>query len=214
MKVYDKIWAQENPSKRYKTGISANLLRLFDSIKTERILDIGTGDGTNIVYLAKRGYKAYGLDISKEGIKKANLLAKKEGCKINLVCADMFDPLPYKSEFFDAVYSFQTIGHGRFWQIKRLFKEISRILKTGGIFSIKTASMNAVESKKRAKNKFIAKQTFIPLAGEEKGLVHYLFYPEQLEKEICKDGFELITLKCTDTHITADFKKSAKPKVL
>ena len=37
----------------------------------KRILDLGCGTGRHLVYLAKKGFEAYGIDIAEEGIKIA-----------------------------------------------------------------------------------------------------------------------------------------------
>jgi SAM-dependent methyltransferase len=93
--------------------------------------------------------------------------------------ADMFDALPFQDEFFDAVYSYQALNHGRLSQIRRLFDEIYRVLKPGGIFSVKTFQLESFRAKKAGKNiyaeddkryRVLAKQTFVPMQGDEKGL--------------------------------------------
>jgi SAM-dependent methyltransferase len=218
MSVYDKIWTQERPRQIYLTSISRQVMKLFKQIKAERVLDIGAGDGANLIFLAKNGYKAYGFDVSREGVKKAKETAKREKCRINVLVADMFKPLPYKNEFFDAVYSYQTMNHGRHDQIIKIFEEIYRVLKPGGIFSIKVAERSSFKPTKVKKDiyyeksperkfRFIEENTYVPMQGEEKGLVHYYFSKEQLKKDVCKAGFKFINQQEAGYHIIQNYKK-------
>lgn len=217
MSVYDKVWKQEKPAEYYKTSISDHVLRLFYAIKAERILDIGAGDGTNLIFLAKNGFQAHGLEISKEGVKKARTNAKQENCIVHALEADMFDSLPYKDGYFDAVYSYQTINHGELHQIQGLLKEIYRVLRQGGIFSVKIFERNSFRAKKAGKDvytdkkgkmfRMIDKHTFMPMQGDEKGLVHYFFSEAQLKKEVCKLGFRCLDSKVAERYIIQNYKK-------
>jgi cyclopropane fatty-acyl-phospholipid synthase-like methyltransferase len=218
MNTYDKIWKQEKPAQLYKTSISDHVLRLFYSIKAQRILDIGAGDGTNLIFLAKQGFQAHGLEISKEGVKKARKNAKQENCLVHVLEADMFDSLPYKDGFFDAVYSYQTINHGELRQIQDLLKEIYRVLRQGGIFSVKTIERKSFRAKKSGKDVYIDKEggkryrmidkyTFVPMQGNEKGLVHYFFSEAQLKREVCKLGFRCLDSKAAERYIIQNYKK-------
>jgi 2-polyprenyl-3-methyl-5-hydroxy-6-metoxy-1,4-benzoquinol methylase len=47
-----------------------------------KILDVGMGEGRNSVYLAKRGHKVTGIDISIIAVEKAQRLASEFGTKI------------------------------------------------------------------------------------------------------------------------------------
>ena len=218
MSTYDKIWKQEKPAQRYKTSISDHVLRLFYTIKAQRILDIGAGDGTNIMFLAKEGFQPYGLEISKEGVRKSRKNARQENCLVHIIEGDMFDPLPYKDGFFDAVYSYQTINHGELHDIQNLLKEIHRVLRSGGIFSVKTIERTSFRAKKSGKDvyideeggkryRMIDKYTFVPMQGEEKGLAHYFFSEAQLKREVCKLGFRCLDSKVAERYIIQNYKK-------
>jgi len=57
--------------------------------------------------------------------------------------------------------------------------------------------------------RFIDEQTYVPITGEEEGLVHYAFYEQQLIDEVCKIGFTLIDSRNTRFHIIANFRKTS-----
>ncbi|MBL4574646.1 MAG: methyltransferase domain-containing protein [Opitutaceae bacterium] len=54
-----------------------------------KVLDLGCGDGRNAIPLARAGYNVTALDISEAGIRKLNILAKREGLAIDTGVTDM-----------------------------------------------------------------------------------------------------------------------------
>ncbi|MFP5457579.1 MAG: methyltransferase domain-containing protein [Bacteriovoracia bacterium] len=89
------------------------------------VLDMGMGEGRNAVFLAQKGFKVTGIDISSVAVKKAHMLAKEYGVKIKGVAASMQD---YKiaPESFDAIVCFYYLD-------RNLLDEIRSWLKPGGI---------------------------------------------------------------------------------
>lgn len=57
-------------------------------IKTGKALDIGCGTGTNVLYLAEKGFDASGVDISKVAVKKAVAKARKRDLRCNFYILD------------------------------------------------------------------------------------------------------------------------------
>ncbi|QKF91314.1 class I SAM-dependent methyltransferase [Campylobacter sp. CCUG 57310] len=103
------------------------------------ILDVGCGGGANVYKIADRLKDGciFGVDYSKDCVlcsKKLNQKAINKG-KVRIIeaCASN---LPFEDEKFDIITAFETIY---FWpDLKKDFKEIRRVLKTGGIFCILT----------------------------------------------------------------------------
>jgi ubiquinone/menaquinone biosynthesis C-methylase UbiE len=63
-----------------------------------KILDVGCGNGRNLLHFAKLGFDAYGVDFSSEMIKQAENLFKKNEISIkknHLIVADMTS-LPFE----------------------------------------------------------------------------------------------------------------------
>lgn len=89
------------------------------------VLDMGMGEGRNAVFLAQKGFKVTGVDISSIAVKKSLMLAKEYGVKIKAVTASMKD---YKAppEGFDAIICFYFLN-------RELLDEIRKWLKPGGI---------------------------------------------------------------------------------
>lgn len=109
-------------------------IRLLSPNKTWNVLDAGCGVGWGTIELAlkvKPGV-AYGIDITKEMIKKSEEHAKK--LKVNNVVfrkASVLD-LPFKDGFFNGCISTHAAHH--FYKPVKMLSEIRRVLKPGSKF--------------------------------------------------------------------------------
>lgn len=98
-------------------------------------LDIGCGSGLNVKrqYEKSPNAKSYGVDYSATAVEKATKLNcefVKSGA-VEIIEADVQD-MPFEDETFDVITTFSTIF---FWpNIVNCFKEVKRVLKTGGKF--------------------------------------------------------------------------------
>lgn len=104
--------------------------------KDAHVLDIGCGGGANIksmLVMCPRGY-VEGLDYSEQSVavsRKKNRADLGKRCNIR---QGSVSELPYGDSIFDAVTAFETVY---FWpDISSDFKEVYRVLKTGGSFLI------------------------------------------------------------------------------
>ncbi len=89
------------------------------------VLDMGMGEGRNAVFLARKGYKVTGIDISSVAVKKSRSLAREFGVRINGIVASLNDyPIPNKS--LDAIICFYYVD-------RKLNKKMMDWLKPGGI---------------------------------------------------------------------------------
>ena len=96
----------------------------------DRLLDLGIGTGLGSLPFAKVGLKVSGIDGSMEMLK----ICKSKDFTKDLKQFDIRNtPLPYSNGFFNHVIScglFQFFG-----DLEPMVKEISRIIKPGGIFA-------------------------------------------------------------------------------
>ena len=164
-------------------GIVAALKR----IEAKTILDLGSGSGRHVIYLAQNGFRIFGLDNSPEGINLTEKWMSSEKVSANIQFQNMEDLLPYGDAFFDGVISVQVIHHAKIETIRKIIGEITRVLKRKGLLFVTVPTTNH-----HHKYKEIETNTIIPLDGPEKGLLHHYFTPEELREEF-KD-FENISL--------------------
>ena len=97
----------------------------------ETVLDLGTGLGRHAIYFAKNGLKVCAIDMSDYGIKHLQSWAKNENLEIDAKVGDMFD-LPYEDNVFDCLFAYHVISHSDTIGIRKIIREIERVLKPKG----------------------------------------------------------------------------------
>ena len=126
---YDKHL--ESPDTYHEKVILPNLTRLVDAQKSDRILDLATGQGFIARAFAKKGSSVTGLDISQELI----AIAKNKGeAGIVYRIESAEDLSAFPNEHFDKaviVLAIQNIEH-----VQKVFGETVRVLKKDGSFHI------------------------------------------------------------------------------
>lgn len=182
---WDSIYKSDK--KRCVSSLNSLLrvMPVFKSRRVKRILDIGCGSGRHSIYLAKKGFKVVGIDISEEAIMSVRRLANKEKANAEFLVGRM-EKLPFKDEEFDGLISLRVLNHGRRKDVEMAINEIFRVLKKGGIGFI---SVIKILGRKRTLGvtkinglpvKIIESYTYVPLEGKEKGIVHFSFNKKTL----------------------------------
>lgn len=209
MQTWEKIFKEKGKFFLKPDKSISEVVRLFKRRKVERILDLGSGSGRHVVYLAKKGFDVYGLDPSKTGIAITKRWLKKEHLDANLNCAIPDKRLPYKNAFFDAVITTYALHHNYPKRIKGAIKEIERVLKSDGVlfFIVPGWKLDAKDRKtERWKMKKIAPGTYIPLTGKEKGLVHFFFNKKTIRSFFHNFNIEKLSYVKTHYYVTATKK--------
>jgi SAM-dependent methyltransferase len=196
-KQWDKIFKRYGKVFTKPQEDIPKIVKLFKKKGVKRVLDLGCGSGRHVVYLAKHSFDVYGIDIAPEGIKIAKDWLKEENLKANLKVGDIYKKLPYQNNFFDAIISIQTLHHARIEKIRRLIKEMERILRPGGLIFVTVRRALRVKGwkknkivihrwkwkRKKVKYKVIGPRIYVPVEGGEKGLLHFCFNKELIKKE-------------------------------
>ena len=119
---------------RQNQPLYENTIRLMPISDSDRVIDIGCGNGYVLKMLASRfNCDLTGIDISKSIIDTAsrrNRMYLKSG-RMTLACNDM-SGMPFDNHNFTKAYSINTVY---FWDsLDNMMTEIWRILKPGGFF--------------------------------------------------------------------------------
>lgn len=101
------------------------------------VLDLGCGTGRNSNYLAEKGAKVTGVEISDTALKIAKENSAKRKLGITYLKQDIGSILPFPNESFDLL--FDVISSNSLGEKEReiFLSETSRILKPGGYFIVK-----------------------------------------------------------------------------
>ena len=110
----------------------------FDYIPSgSTVLDIGMGEGRNAVFLARKGYKVVGIDISSVAVRKARALAQEFGVRIETIVASMTDyKIPDAS--YDAIICFYYVE-------RSLHEKMMKWLRPGGILIYEAHTENQLK---------------------------------------------------------------------
>jgi SAM-dependent methyltransferase len=101
------------------------LTELIRPTREDRILEIGCNDGALVFHLSHFAGHVCGVDINKEQVRRIN--------NKNIQHMSATD-LAFENETFDKVCCFDVIEHVS--EVKKVFLEVHRILKSGGEFII------------------------------------------------------------------------------
>lgn len=90
--------------------MALSILEIFQPQNNQiKVLEIGCGEGTNTVFLAKNGFNVTAFDLSKIAIHKTDEAAKKAEVQVSTFIADINDYAP--SEQFDIIFSTGTLQY-------------------------------------------------------------------------------------------------------
>ncbi len=140
----DKIrWNEKYATEKYLFGQEAiPFLRDHVGLLPKgQVLDLAIGEGRNGIFLATQGFDVTGVDISEEGLKKAQALAAKHGVTITTVVADL-ETYKIPANTFDVIIC-------TYYLQRDLFPRIAAALKPGGMALIETYTMDHLQYRPR-----------------------------------------------------------------
>ncbi len=121
---------------------NALIEKLLKEQRVNTVLDMTCGTGSQVFYLAERGYEVVGSDFSPALIKMARHKAEKTGENITFLDGDMRDLHVGK---FDAVITiFNAIGHLTKTDFEKALQNIHCNLKEGGVYIFDIFNLQAI----------------------------------------------------------------------
>ncbi|TAK76436.1 MAG: class I SAM-dependent methyltransferase [Gammaproteobacteria bacterium] len=128
-----------NESTEAKNAFIEKLLKA-QHVKT--VLDMTCGTGSQVFYLAKRGYEVIGSDFSPALLEQARKKAAAEGLDLTFIDGDM---RTLKVGQFDAVITiFSAIGHLTKPDFEKALQNIRANLKDGGVYIFDIFNLQAI----------------------------------------------------------------------
>jgi len=127
---YDSTYYGDK-TKKYQFDLKRHLSWLHDVPnkvnQSEKLLDIGCGDGQVCSLLVGRGYQVFGLEISEEALKNA----RQKVPKGLFFLSDGSNHLSFKDEEFDLITCLGVLEH--VLEPMKMLEECYRVLKKGGM---------------------------------------------------------------------------------
>lgn len=146
-----KSTAESKTSEQYLPGYGASTTRVMASRSAAthaafftphlrpgmRLLDCGCGPGSITIDLARlvAPGQTIGIDVAENQLELARTAALRQGIMTARFESASIYALPFPDESFDAVFSHAAVEH--LSDPKAALREMSRVLKTGGVFGIR-----------------------------------------------------------------------------
>src|SRR2546426_7594483 len=106
---YAEYWADKIREQGYEESYRREFLQTLHASSGDLILEVGVGEGRNLLDLVPTGVVYVGIDISKEMLRKTRQRIPEQYSKsYDLILADA-KWLPFRACSFDKVISFATI---------------------------------------------------------------------------------------------------------
>ena len=157
--------------------------------RLRRVLDLGAGGGRHTLLMAGKGLQVVALDVSETALKVVDRRVREAGFRnVTLVKHEM-SSLPFADGYFDGVVSTNVIHHGLARDVNVVLEEVRRVMKNGG------AGLFVVVSDKDFRfgdGRKLESKTYVFSQGEEKGIVHHFFSPEEFRASL--SGFRVVEL--------------------
>ena len=118
--------------------------------KSHKILDAGCGEGRNLIYFIRNGYRIWAIDRDVDAIQMLKYLVKSinKEYPIDRFISGHVENLPYNDEEFDAVISSAVLHFAENQShFLSMIGEMVRILKPGGTLFVRMAADMGMEDK-------------------------------------------------------------------
>jgi SAM-dependent methyltransferase len=134
----------EESLKLYEKGPNPNTKRMLDAVDPEsgpRVIDFACGAGVHSAWLAARGAKVTGVDLSPNSIKVAKEVAERLGLDIEFLVADV-ETMELPDGGYDAMIGHWALHH---LDTKHMAPVLARAIKPGGVAAFEeTMALNPV----------------------------------------------------------------------
>jgi 2-polyprenyl-3-methyl-5-hydroxy-6-metoxy-1,4-benzoquinol methylase len=155
--------------------------------KEGKLLELGCGDGANLIWLAKKGYEVYGIDIAPTAIEWAKEKIKNQNIEADFRIGNVLDLKEFEDNFFDLVldgHCFHCIiGEDR----EDFLRNALRVLKPDGIFIVSTMCGDVTHKEMK---KYFDTESRCLVYGDL--ATRYIGLPEDIIGEIRTAGFNIV----------------------
>jgi len=154
------IWDREYNNPKFVTKNDepqADTLRFLKYLKKEqkykledkKILDLGCGTGRNSNYLAEKGNRVIGIEVSKSALSLAKERAKDLGTEVDYRLGDIGEPYEIEDGSIDVVLDVTSSNSLNEKGRNVYLEEINRVLKKDGFIFVRALCKDGDENAKR-----------------------------------------------------------------
>jgi SAM-dependent methyltransferase len=129
-----RVWGQY-PGEDVIRFIKGNFASVPDRAQV-RLLEVGSGAGANLWFMAREGFCAHGVERSETAVRLAGERLDRECPGWRRIGGDVrvgdMARLPYPNGFFDAVLDIVAACYGSFDEAQQTYGELARVTRAGG----------------------------------------------------------------------------------
>ena len=96
-----ELWNHNYAEKKWSGNVNSSLVDQVQGLEPGRSLDIGSGEGADVIWLANQGWEATGVDVSSVAVDRARNTAEEKQVQARFLVADL--PADFPDETFDLV---------------------------------------------------------------------------------------------------------------
>ena len=109
-----------------------------------KLLELGAGVGQDSLYFASHGYDVTATDLNTDKLNSNDEL-QVQGRSVEVRQVDLLQPLPFEDDSYDVVYAHLSLHYFDDATTQRIFADMYRVLKPGGIIAFFTNSTSDPE---------------------------------------------------------------------
>lgn len=161
-----------------------------------KILDVGSGAGRNLVYLARQGFEATGIDISKKGVELTKQQLWQEKLKGSVVVGDI-QKLPFHDASFDSAISRRVLDYNNSAGVEKKMQEMARVIRPNGLIFLTVRSVHQPAKQNEVfieENQWHGK-TYTVNSGSEQGAFQHYFTEDEVRNFAKSTGFTVEELR-------------------
>ncbi len=188
--IQKEIWNKKHAESLGKYHKVTDFARLvyFNFMKNRKgkVLDLCCGKGADAIFFHNKGFNVTAIDFSPEAIKQFNEAQRRYEIFVSNLVKDITEPLQFEEGHFEFIYTRLGLHYFTDKELKKIFPEVNRVLKTNGLLMMQVKSVN---DKEYGIGKKIEKDMF----EDENGHVRHFFTKEYAEKWL--DEYNVIMLE-------------------
>jgi len=141
---WEELYGKKNRYGVKPCALAKIALERMKKNKVGKILDLGSGEGKDGIFFAKNGYEVFCLDFSEKAIGSCKENAESAGVEnlVHPLLEDISKPFKFEDGEFDAVFAHLSLHYFDDATTTKIFDEIHRVLKMGGLFFANVKSVN------------------------------------------------------------------------
>lgn len=141
---YQRTPFEEIPWQKTQASYSTQVIE-SEKVKPGLTLDLGCGTGAKSIYLAKRGFKVKGVDISETAIEHTKENAKKARVKVKFIAANATNLGFLGDKKFDFILDWTNLHDITKAKQRKYVDEIIKYTKKGGSLILRCFSKRGVK---------------------------------------------------------------------